>query len=466
MLDTQPRAAFARRLLRSELLASLPRTFVARGIAAGGSFILLIVVGRLYGAEGVGLFALGQSLWVAASLVACYGMDNALMRFVGRDIGSPNVRGYLRVACIRSAAYGVAAAVVMVVSRSLWAHWFHTPQLTSIAVWFALATPPFAVASVLAGFLGAVRKPATYCLLQQGGVSLLAACLIVAMHTVLATADIAMASAAFAVASWLALLYGGWAVACWLRAARHPTHGELLVNGLDAAAFRRSSSAFFVFGVSTFVTSVLAVSIAGFSLATTTVGLFKAALQFASLPLIVRSSVDAILLPRFAHLFDRNDMAGLARLARRGAQVNAAVAMVPVLLCVVAPSWLLTLAGHHFSAAASLLRVLAIAQFISVSCGSLGSLLAMTGHESLERNINLAVSLVAIAAMSAATPVWGVTALVLCVAVDVVAKNLVNMVFVWKKLAIWTLPTPNLLAMLGVRADIRPSGRPSPALDS
>ena len=47
--------------LKGELALALIRTFIARGIAAVGGVLLFVVLGRLYGAEGVGVFALGRA---------------------------------------------------------------------------------------------------------------------------------------------------------------------------------------------------------------------------------------------------------------------------------------------------------------------------------------------------------------------------------------------------------------------
>src|SRR5699024_1294355 len=91
---------------------------------------------------------------------------------------SPHVACYLRYACLRSSIFSVLAAVAIFVTRNLWAGWFSVPELPPVLIGFAIATPAFTLAFVLAGFMKAIRKPATSMLLQNGVVSLLAAIMI------------------------------------------------------------------------------------------------------------------------------------------------------------------------------------------------------------------------------------------------------------------------------------------------
>ncbi len=63
--------------LKGELVLPLARTFIARVIVALGGLLLLVVLGRLYGPSGVGVFALAQSVYLGAGILARYGMNNS-----------------------------------------------------------------------------------------------------------------------------------------------------------------------------------------------------------------------------------------------------------------------------------------------------------------------------------------------------------------------------------------------------
>ncbi|UYG06069.1 lipopolysaccharide biosynthesis protein [Halomonas sp. M4R1S46] len=162
--------------LKGDLILPLARTFIARGIAALGGLLLVVVLGRLYGPAGVGVFALAQSVYLGAGILARYGMDNALMRYVGQDHASSAIKIYLRWAVSRSFSLSVLAAVAVFLLRHRFAIWFDAPMLASVLPGIALTIPAFTVAFVLGGFMKGIRRPATACLMENGSISLIASC--------------------------------------------------------------------------------------------------------------------------------------------------------------------------------------------------------------------------------------------------------------------------------------------------
>ena len=189
---------------KGELALALMRTFIARGIAAVGGIVLFIVLGRLYGAEGVGVFALAQSIYLGAGILARYGMDNALMRYVGQDPTASAVPVYLRLALTKSALLSTVAAVLVFLLRDQFALWFDAPMLGIVLPGIALAIPPFTVAFVLAGFMKGIRKPATACLLENGGIALVATALVLLFYN-LSSEGISTSGWAMAAAAWIVL---------------------------------------------------------------------------------------------------------------------------------------------------------------------------------------------------------------------------------------------------------------------
>src|SRR5699024_6654603 len=102
---------------RGGLAGALARTFLARGIASFGSFILVVVLGRMYGASGVGVFALAQSLVMAISVLGRWGMNSALIRIIGRDVSLPKVYAYLKYASIKTIIISIVGMVLVFFAR-------------------------------------------------------------------------------------------------------------------------------------------------------------------------------------------------------------------------------------------------------------------------------------------------------------------------------------------------------------
>lgn len=439
----------AKASLHSNMVRALLRTFVTRGIASAGSFVLVVIVGRVYGAVGVGVYALAQSLIMAVAVIGRWGMNGALVRFVGRDLRSPKVRAYVRYALVRAGVTSAAGMVVVFLLRGVLARLFDTPALGPFIAGVSLAIPPFVMAFILSGFMSAIRKPATACLLQNGAIAFVTVLLVLGMHALWPHQGIILVAIGYALAAWLVCAWGMWETSRWLR---HQDLERVSITREDVAEFKRSSAAFFAMNVALFLLSVVGIWVAGYWLPTASVGLYKAAWQMSMLIGVILAVINLILPTRFADCFHRRDMVGLEQLARRGVLTALILGGVPLAMCLAFPQWTLSLAGDEFINAAWVLQILALGQLVNLACGSVGHMLNMTGHETTSSRIAWFSNITGLTMIVVGTPWIGVNAVAVGVATGMALRKVVGVYFVWRSLGIWMLPVPNILALSGVRS--------------
>ncbi|GHC35094.1 oligosaccharide flippase family protein [Aidingimonas halophila] len=425
---------------------ALIRTFIARGIAALGSLALVVVIGRLYGASGVGVYALAFSIILGTAILARYGMNNAIMRFVGQDHHSPHVMVYLSWGVKKALLLSFIAALVIFFARFYLESIFDAEGLSVVLTGIAIATPAFTLGYVLSGFFKGIRMPATACLLEHGSVSLVAAVLIFLIHS----SGVAAIGWGFALASWLVLLQGICQIWLWWRQQNWEHSTTAYEPLVTRKQFAISSRAFFVMSLAGFMQRVLSIAIAGWLLSSDELGLFKTSQETGMAIAFILIVINAIFPPRFARLYHQQNMQALGRLARQGALLGALVAAPPLLVCFLFPGWVLGLFGSEFVAATPLLRLIAVAQLINVATGSVGFLLNMTGHEPLMRNIALSCNAIGLLLFFVLIPPFGPMGAAMALAFVLVVQNLVALFYVWRRLRIWTLPMPNVLKWLGV----------------
>ncbi|WP_251976375.1 lipopolysaccharide biosynthesis protein [Salinicola avicenniae] len=437
-LGGMPRQWLAR--FRGELFLSLCRTFVARGIAALGTLMLGIVLGRLYGAAGVGVFALAQSVILGAGIIARFGLNGTLMRYVSQDAASPNIPVYLRWSLYRAGGLSLAVALLIGLCRMPLARFFDSPDLAPVLVGIAVAVPAFTLSFVLAGFLKGIGMPARASLQENGAISLLAAGCILAMVLATGSRSLVLAGWGFCLAAWLVGLQGALQSGWWLR--RHPEvmngkpDGELPTRG----EYFATAHSFIVLNLSQFLQQVLGVLIAGALLTHGDLGLFKSAERVAMVISFILLVINAVFPPRFARLFHQGKHPQLKQLAQRSSLAATVLALPPAAVCFVFPEWVLGWFGDEFRQAADLLRIIAVGQLINVMTGAVGFLLTMTGREKLMRNITLICSTLGTASFFVLIPVFGATGAALSLMLVLVLQNVVAAFFVWKKMGIVMLP--------------------------
>lgn len=437
------------RRLQSEIGLSFLRTFVARGIAALGAVVLLVVVGRILGPEGVGVLALAQAVLFCASLVATRGMDNALMRYVGQDHNSGHIFIYLRWAVLQGVVVGIVVAALLALLRGWLEGLFDSPGLSTMLLGIAFTVPVYVFSFLIAGFFKGVRMPATACMMENGSVSLFAAVMLVVWFSLAAELDYAAIGWAYFMAA--GLVGGQGAIQVWLWRRRKAYALRCDDAAVSYRQFHSTARAFFFSTFANFMQTVLSVMIAGWFLTDAGLGLFKSAQQTGMLIAFILVVINAIFPPRFAALYRQGKHAELSRLAQRGALLGIAISAPLLLVCMLFPEWVLHWFGEEFRQGAPLLRVIALAQMVNVATGSVGFLLNMTGHERLMRNIALGCNTLGLLGFWILIPLLGPMGAALALAFVLVCQNLAALVFVWRMLGIWTLPCPNVLAMLGVR---------------
>jgi O-antigen/teichoic acid export membrane protein len=437
--------------LKSDLIVSLFRTLIARGVAALGGILLLSVLGRQFGPAGVGVFALAQSVYFGAGLLSQSGMNKTLVRFVGANRHSTAVRTYLSWALRRVLRLSLIATGLVYLLRTQIARWFGAPELVEVLPGISLAIPAFSIAFVFAGFMKGIRRPATASLLENGCIELVAAGVFVFLRVV-SDHGISDAGWAMGIAAWFVLAQGIWQLWRWFCFQKFEK-GEVV----SRHEFSASGRAFFVIGLAQFMQQTVSVMIAGSLLSSTDLGLFRASARAALLINFILIVINAVIPARFATLYHQGDRAGLNVLARKGTLLGIVLASPIMLVCVVVPQMVLSLFGHDFVQGANLLRIIAIAQMVNVATGSVSFLLNMTGHERLMRNISITTNLIGLLSFVALIPIFGVYGAAAALTLVLILQNLTALVFVWRKLGIWTLPIPNVLVWLQIegRSDKR-----------
>jgi O-antigen/teichoic acid export membrane protein len=144
--------------------------------------------------------------------------------------------------------------------------------------------------------------------------------------------------------------------------------------------------------------------ILGMVAGTDKVGLFALAWRIALLVNVLVSGIASMASPRFAELYARGDVEGLSRAASHAVGLGLGLSLAPVVVMLVAPTFLLGLVGNGFTEGAATLRILAIGQLCAACFTAMPELLGMTDHLADLRRINALSLLTLIVGCAALAP--------------------------------------------------------------
>lgn len=411
-------------------------TLCTRGLGAVGSVLLGVILGRLLGPTGLGIFSIIQGLLLGSAIFARYGMDNALMRYIGMSPESTSIIEYLKMAVKRALIYSVliafSGAIVVAISGDDF-----SPEMQVMLMYLIMAIPAMTGIYLMSGFMKGVGRPAAACLLESGYISLITGILLLIFYLIYGRCELVWTSLSLMIACWLVFLQGAIQV---FFSITHVRRKVIAPEGADIQGFLTSSKSFFVMSLAEFMQNVAGVLIAGMLLNTTELGLFKSAERIALIIGFTLMLISAIYPPKFARSFHEGDFEQLKIVSRKSSFIGLCISLPLLLLCLSFPRELLSIFGDEFVQADVYLRILALAQTFNIATAGVGYLLNMTGHERLMRNISVACTLAGLMLFFILIPVLGALGATLALAIVLVLQNSIALISARIRLGFWLYP--------------------------
>ncbi|PAU70554.1 polysaccharide biosynthesis C-terminal domain-containing protein [Vreelandella alkaliphila] len=372
------------RVLKNQLLTTLG----ARGLAAGGTFLLSYVLATFVSIQSFGAFMLCLSIMIGMQVFASLGTDRATLKYMGVATSNNNrqeVAWIYKHAMTVNVLVGVLLGVVLwilapSVARMLLSSTEHAVESLRIT---ALLSPLYSVIYLCNFLMKGWGKANVSCLFEIGCIS------IVLSGVVIICAWLGIPLGARALISALGvilvvyLLVALWAV-WWLYRRSTLVESESVSFSQD---FYRHLPDFLLVGIIFYYTQWGVGLVLGAFHSESDVALFSLGLRLAMIIGFILTVYDSILGPRFSRLQHEGNGEGLKQLAQKSAFQMTCFALLPALVFIIWPEAVLALFGSDYSGAAGVVRILVIGQFVNVMTGSVILLLLMADQQRAARNI-------------------------------------------------------------------------------
>ncbi|MFV9644342.1 MAG: flippase [Desulfobacterales bacterium] len=418
-----------------EVVQGASVALVVKILAAGLGFILNVVLARLLGPEGTGLYFLALTVTTVAAVLGRAGLDKTFVRFTASNSAVGNwgaIRGLYRKGIkLALGGLGITAGVLLLLAPWLANTLFSEPKLTSLIRCMAIAVVPFGLFVLHANLLQGLKR-------IRDAILVLSVCLpafsLPGVIILVPVWNVQGAVLAYALAAFLTLLVGLWR---WRKAT--PQLGNFEARFQTSELLQSSIPLFWVAALQLVITWSSNLML-GIWASSVEVGLFSIANRTAMLTSFILMAVNSIAAPKFAALYAQGDMEALGSMARNSARLMTLIAMPLLFLFLFASGWIMAIFGKQFAAGGLVLSILAVGQFVNVITGSVGFVLMMCGYEGLLRNnlafcafINLALNYLLI-------PSLGAIGAAIATATTLILQNLIAAGLVWWRLGIMTIP--------------------------
>jgi O-antigen/teichoic acid export membrane protein len=418
-----------------EILEGASVTFALRSIGIIFTFGFNLMLARMIGPDGTGLFFLSVSIITVASVISRMGFDNAVLRFaaeasVKKDWGA--LIGLFK----KSTTLCLATASLLMIMTFACAPWladviFQKPPLAEPLRWMTPTIPAISILFLHTELLKGLKKIKLSQIIQ--GTCLPVATLMMCLFFGIKW-ELPGIAAGYAASAILMACLAAFAILRFIQ-NRFSFKGFFSTRKLF-----RTGIPLYNIALMNLILTWSATIILGTQGRASEIGLFQVANLTAMLIGFFLTAINTIAAPKFASLYVKKEMQALSKSARQSSALMV-IAVTPLLvLMILYPASILRLFGPEFEAGAPLLRLMSIGQFINVATGSVGYLLMMTGYERLLRfNITIA-TVINLWLCIWLIPKMGALGAAIATAVPLALLNILSAYFVYNRLHIVTIP--------------------------
>ena len=419
-----------------EVIWSASKALVIRSLGTLLGFAVSVIISRLLGAEGSGIYYLAASVMAIAATIGQLGFENTVIRFIASHavVGEWNSVRFVYRTAIKVVSLSSFVVSIIIFTGAPWFahHLFNKPVMEVPLMLMALAVVPFSISQIQTEALrGLMKIPAS----QAVRSVLLPLGSLVLIYPFVQLWQANGAIVAYLVAT---VITAAVAWVFWSRALKEIAGRD--VSGQATVTLRplfQSSWPLFGLTLAGIVIQQAATILLGIWGNTGDVGIFNVANRVSSLLLFPLMAMTSILAPKFAAMHRDGQRKELIKLVRHSSAMLMGFAVPAVIVMFFAAEWIMKIFGADFVAGVWPLRLLLFGVLVNVSTGAVGEVLIMTGHEKLIRNLNVAGTLVVGMLCVVLIPPYGDIGAAIAVAIGYIFLNLLTVLMVKRKLGFW-----------------------------
>jgi len=413
-----------------KFLNRLGQLFFLRILGLALIFLQNIVIARLIGSGGYGIYSYAVSSATVLAKVGSMGWPTASMRFVGQYSEQQDWKRFSGV-LLRASQLTLLGTLAVSVVLSALVFWTDlSKDLSSSLLICALIVPLIGLVSLRRATFQGLG------LVNRGVVAedVLRPLLVVIPLVVFAPNSIFGIIAVYLASAIVVLV-----VASLLLVKSLPPESRSAIRCYETGHWISIARRMVIGGMAFIVLNRSGILMLGVLDDMQAVGVFSAAMRMAALMGLVLGCVEGVITPALTSAFYGKRKSEFFAVMRKAIRIGILGGVPPLVFLMLFPAQLLGLFGNEFLEAVPILRLLAFGQFVNVATGPVGFALILTGHEGTVAKATgtvLGLSIVGYLMMIPALGAFG-AAIITCFAQVTLNLTLVGLVFLRLRLHSW-----------------------------
>ena len=407
------------------------------GLASGYGFMLYVT--NILGADAWGQFSLALMMLTFASILAKFGIDTVLLKYVSsyRKSSEKIMTVYKRSVQLVLISSLIISIILFYASDFISERIFDNFQLSIIFKIIAFVVIPFSIFQVNIQFIRGLKKIKESILFND--VLKFIFTIVILFFMSFTTFNNYNAVVAFTLSIFLLMLFSTNYIFKYKN-----INIEHNIN-IKVPSFKQLCKEAFPMMFSTsflLVMSWIDIFMLGVFMTEKDVGIYSVAVRLSMLLSIVLVSVNSILAPRISETYNNNQMDEFKKLIYFSVKLIFYCSFPIIIIIVSFPELLLSFFGKEFIIAKDTLLILLLGQFINVCSGSVALILNMTGSQKVFSKILLVTLCINILLNYFLIKTFGIDGAAIASSVSLFLWNIVAVIYIYKKYSVLTFFNP------------------------
>ena len=432
-----------------ELIKGSSSAFFLRITGMLFTYLSMLFITRVYGAEVWGLYTLGFTVLSIAVVIPVFGFDNSLIRIL-TDLRENYEGQGISSVLIKAAAITILLSLGVMflvdyfsgfIAQKLLRKEGFEPYLKIVQI----AILPLSILTLVNAVFQSYKHILKFMLFKSALLSFLFLVFLVVAY--LLNLDIEIFKiyiyaivAVLVIASITLIFFLNSHLKPHTNSAKQTSITPIKLKSIASLSFPMMLSSSFALLMGW--TDILMLS---YFKTSTDIGIYNTALKLAAITLIALTSINTISSPKFAEYFAKKDFGGLKDVVQKSTKMMFVTSAPILLIFMLLPKTILSIFGPEFVSGYLVLVVLCVARFINSISGSVGHLMQMTNNQNTYQLIIIIAFLINLILNYLLIPKFGINGAAISSSIAMIFWNVTLVFIIKKRLGFWTFYIPFLV---------------------
>lgn len=422
-----------------EILRGSAVTFVLKisGILLG--YLVVLIISRNYGAEGIGVYNLTLNIMTLMAMMASMGINVSILRYVGQF----NNRGeeyklklLYRYAVELVVPFSLFLSILLYFFAGIIAgNVFHNLTYKPALEFVALIVPFLALQNISVEFIRGLKKLKISEFLRSVNPLLLNILLLLIIGLFIIDKMLPLYTLGIGIA--LSTLFSVFYIVNRVYRIEYKS-----IDDFSKKELISTSIPMLINAISLFLMTYISIFLLEVFSTTEDVGIFSIAVKLSTLISLILIIINTMFAPKISELYWNKRYEELQNVIYRATKLVFIVSSSIAIILISFSDFFLSLFGKEFILGNSVLVILVVGQLINAICGSVGIILNMTGHQKVLRNILIFSVFISIILNYTLIRKYGINGAAVASVVSMALWNILATLFIKYKLNITTFYIP------------------------